>query len=147
MAAIEPSLIRALAAKRRPTSIDLGLGEPTLLPQQRFIDAAARETAERGMKYTLNAGDAELRALIAQRYAYPGMADARNVCVTNGSQEAMYVAIKTLLDPDARRGAGRRTGLSGVREDRATRRHRRALGRDAGGGRIPLRRRGDRRAR
>lgn len=99
LAAIEPSLIRALAAKRRPTSIDLGLGEPTLLPQQRFIDAAARETAERGMKYTLNAGDAELRGLIASRYAYPGMSEAKNVCITTGSQEAMYVALKTLLDP------------------------------------------------
>jgi aminotransferase len=99
LAEIEPSLIRALAAKKRPTSIDLGLGEPTLLPQQRFIDAAAAQTSELGMKYTLNAGDAELRALIAARYAYPGMAEARNVCVTTGSQEAMYVAIKTLLDP------------------------------------------------
>jgi len=99
LAEIEPSLIRALAAKRRPTSIDLGLGEPALLPQQRFVEAAAVETSRLGMKYTLNAGDPDLRAAIAQRYAYPGMADARNVCVTNGSQEAMYVAMKTLLDP------------------------------------------------
>jgi aspartate/methionine/tyrosine aminotransferase len=99
LATIEPSLIRAMAAKQRPTSINLGLGEPTLLPQQRFIDAAARETAERGMKYTLNPGDLELRTLIAARYAYPGMTDGRNVCITGGSQEAMYVAIKTLLDP------------------------------------------------
>jgi aspartate/methionine/tyrosine aminotransferase len=96
---IEPSLIRALNAKKRSTSIDLGLGEPTLMPQQRFIDAAARQTSELGMKYTLNAGDVDLRTLIAQRYAYPGMAEARNVCVTNGSEEAMYVAMKTLLDP------------------------------------------------
>jgi aminotransferase len=99
LATIEPSQIRALAAKKRPTSIDLGLGEPTLLPQQRFIDAAARQTSELGMKYTLNPGDLELRTLIAQHYAYPGMSDGRNVCITSGSQEAMYVAIKTLLDP------------------------------------------------
>lgn len=99
LANIEPSQIRALAAKKRPTSIDLGLGEPTLFPQQRFIDAAARETAERGMKYTLNPGDLELRTLIARHYGYPGMAEGRNVCITGGSQEAMYVAIKTLLDP------------------------------------------------
>lgn len=99
LATIEPSQIRALAAKKRPTSIDLGLGEPTLFPQQRFIDAAARETAERGMKYTLNPGDLELRTHIARHYAYPGMSDGRNVCITGGSQEAMYVAMKTLLDP------------------------------------------------
>jgi aspartate/methionine/tyrosine aminotransferase len=100
LAAIEPSQIRAMAALKRPTSIDLGLGEPTLFPQQRFIDAAARETAERGMKYTLNPGDLQLRTLIAQHYAYPGMSDGRNVCITSGSEEAMYVAIKTLLDPE-----------------------------------------------
>jgi aspartate/methionine/tyrosine aminotransferase len=99
LAAIEPSQIRALNGKKKPTSIDLGLGEPTLFPQQRFIDAAARETAERGMKYTLNAGDLGLREMIAARYAYPGMSEARNVTIMTGSQEAMYVAIKTLLDP------------------------------------------------
>jgi aspartate/methionine/tyrosine aminotransferase len=99
LATIEPSLIRAIASKRRATSIDLGLGEPALLPQQRFIDAAARWVEMHGVKYTANAGDATLRAHIAARYAYPAMNDARNVCVMNGSQEAMSVAIKTLLDP------------------------------------------------
>ena len=43
VAAIEPSLIRAIAAKKKPGAIDLGLGEPTLLPQQRFINAALRD--------------------------------------------------------------------------------------------------------
>jgi len=99
LAGIEPSLIRAIAAKKRPTSIDLGLGEPTLLPQQRFIDAAARWSAEFGLKYTPNAGDPALRARIAEHYAYAGLGEAHNVCVTTGSQEAMYVVMKTLLDP------------------------------------------------
>lgn len=99
LAAIEPSLIRAIAAKKKPDSIDLGLGEPALLPQQRFIDAAARWAREFGVKYTTNAGDAATRALVAAHYAYPGMADARNVCFTTGSQEAVYVTIKTMLDP------------------------------------------------
>jgi len=92
-------LIRAIASKKKPGAIDLGLGEPTLLPQQRFIDAAARWASEFGVKYTANAGDASLRELIAERYRYPGMDGARNVCVTNGSQEAVYATIKTLLDP------------------------------------------------
>jgi aspartate/methionine/tyrosine aminotransferase len=100
LSAIEPSLIRAIASRKKPGAIDLGLGEPTILPQQRFIDAAARATSELGMKYTANAGDPALRELIAARYAYPGMDAARNVCVTNGSQEAVYAAIKTLLDPE-----------------------------------------------
>jgi aspartate/methionine/tyrosine aminotransferase len=97
--AIEPSVIRQIAAKKKPGSIDLGLGEPTLLPQQRFIEAATRWAAEYGVKYTMNAGDAGLRERIAAHYAYPAMSEARHVCVTTGSQEAVYIAIKTLLDP------------------------------------------------
>lgn len=99
LATIEPSLIRALAAKRRPTSIDLGLGEPTLLPQQRFIEAAAQWAGEHGLKYTVNAGDPVLRERIAAHYAFPGMAAARNVCVMTGSQEGAYATVKAMLDP------------------------------------------------
>lgn len=99
VAAIEPSMIRAIAAKKKPDSIDLGLGEPSLLPQQRFIDAAARWASEFGLKYTVNAGDLGLRERIAAHYAYPGMSEARNICMTTGSQEAVYVAIKAMLDP------------------------------------------------
>ena len=97
--AIEPSLIRVIAAKKKPGSIDLGLGEPTILPQQRFIDAAARWAAQHGVKYTVNAGDFGLRERIAAHYSYPGMGEAKHVCVTTGSQEAVYVAIKAMLDP------------------------------------------------
>ena len=71
VAAIEPSLIRVIAAKKKPGAIDLGLGEPTLLPQQRFIEAAARWAGEHGVKYTVNAGDLGLRERIAAHYAYP----------------------------------------------------------------------------
>ena len=99
LAAIEPSVIRALAALKTAESIDLGLGEPTLLPQQRFLEAATSWAAEQGLKYTLNAGDAPTRERIAAHYAYPGMTAARNVCMTTGSQEAVYVTIKALLDP------------------------------------------------
>ena len=99
VAEIEPSIIRQIAAKKQPGWIDLGLGEPTLLPQQRFIEAAARWSAQHGIKYTVNAGDPAVRERIAAHYAYPGMDAARNVCMTTGSQEAVYVAIKAMLDP------------------------------------------------
>jgi aspartate/methionine/tyrosine aminotransferase len=88
-----------MAAKRRATSIDLGLGEPTLMPNRAHFDYAMRYVAEHGVKYTANAGDPALREAIARHYDYPGMHTAQNVCVTTGSQEAMYVALKTLLDP------------------------------------------------
>lgn len=99
LATIEPSQIRAIAAKKKPDSIDLGIGEPSLLPQMRFIEAATRWVSEFGVKYTTNAGDAKTRELVAAHYAYPGMDDARNVCFTTGSQEAVYCTIKALLDP------------------------------------------------
>ena len=97
--AIEPSLIRAIAAKKKPDSIDLGLGEPSLLPQTRFLEAATRWAGEFGVKYTVNAGDLATRERIAAHYAYPGMSAAKNVCMMTGSQEAVFVTIKALLDP------------------------------------------------
>ena len=97
--AIEPSTIRALAAKKTPAHIDLGLGEPTLMPEPHFFEAATRWALVNGTKYTLNAGDVATRERIAAHYAYPSMGEARNVCMTTGSQEAVYVTIKTMLDP------------------------------------------------
>ncbi len=97
--AIPGSLIREVAAKKTPTAIDLGLGEPSLLPNPAHFEHAMRYVAQHGVKYTQNAGDPALREAIARHYDYPGMHDAENVCVTTGSQEAMYVTLKTLLDP------------------------------------------------
>jgi aminotransferase len=96
---IESSLIRAVAAKKRPDSVDLGLGEPSLKPNGEHFAAAMRYVEANGIKYTQNAGDPALREAIARYYDYPGMHEAANVCVTTGSQEAMYVGLKTLLDP------------------------------------------------
>lgn len=98
---IPSSLIRQIAAKRKATSIDLGLGEPSLPPNLEHFEFAMERVREHGMKYTVNAGDAELRETIAQHYRFPGMARAENVCITTGSQEAMYVALMTALDPAA----------------------------------------------
>jgi aspartate/methionine/tyrosine aminotransferase len=69
------------------------------LPQQRFLDAATRWASENGLKYTTNLGDLATRERIAAHYAYPGMDQARNVCMMTGSQEAVYCTIKALLDP------------------------------------------------
>ena len=95
------SLIRLVASRKRPTSIDLGLGEPTLMPNLAHFDAAMEYVRGSGIRYTPNAGDAELRERIARHYAYPGLDAAENVCVTVGSQEAMYATLLTLLDASA----------------------------------------------
>jgi len=96
---IQGSLIRKVAAKKKPASIDLGLGEPSLSPNPEHLAYAMRHVAEHGIRYTHNAGDPVLREAIARYYRYPEMQKLGNVCVTTGSQEAMYVTLKTLLDP------------------------------------------------
>ncbi len=96
--AIPGSLIRQVAARKKHGSIDLGLGEPTLLPSRAHFEYAMRYVVERGVKYAPNAGDPQLREAIARHYGYPRMNSAANVCVTAGSQEAMYVTLMTLLD-------------------------------------------------
>lgn len=100
VAQISASLIREISSKKKSSSIDLGLGEPSLLPNPAHFEKAMRYVAQHGVKYTPNAGDPALRRAIARQYAYPNMERAENVCVTVGSQEAMYVTIKTLLDPE-----------------------------------------------
>jgi aspartate aminotransferase len=96
---IAPSLIRQVSARRKSTSIDLGLGEPSLLPNGTHFEAAMAYVAQHGVKYSPNAGDPVLREAIAHYYDYSSMHRAENVCVTVGSQEAMFVTLKTLLDP------------------------------------------------
>jgi aspartate aminotransferase len=96
---IAPSMIREVASRRRATTIDLGLGEPSLLPEMDHLDAAMAYVRKHGLKYTPNAGEEALREAVARYYDYPGMGEAANVCITTGSQEAMYVTLKTLLDP------------------------------------------------
>jgi aspartate/methionine/tyrosine aminotransferase len=97
--AIEPSQIRAIHARKKPTSIDLGIGQPTLPPNMAHFEAATAWTAKHGCGYSPNAGETELREAIAAHYAYPGLNRAQSVCVTVGSQEAVYVAMTGLLDP------------------------------------------------
>jgi aspartate aminotransferase len=99
LGAIEPSMIRAIHARKRPSSIDLGLGQPTLPPDVRYFERATRWTALHGSGYTPNAGETELRDAIAGHYGYPGLDSGANVCVTVGSQEALYLAMLGLLDP------------------------------------------------
>jgi len=99
LATIAPSLLRAINARKRPGDVDLGLGEPTLLPDVAPFEAALERVRREGLPYTPNAGLTELREAIARYHAYPGLEAAENVCITIGSEEALYLAIKAVLDP------------------------------------------------
>lgn len=96
LAAIAPSLIRALHARKQPGDIDFSLGEPTLRPEVAPFEEALAWVRAHGCPYAPNAGTLELREAIA---AYLGAPGAAHVCVTVGSEEAIYLALKTLLDP------------------------------------------------
>jgi aspartate/methionine/tyrosine aminotransferase len=99
LAAIAPSLIRAINARKRDGDIDLGLGEPTLRPELAPFEAALELVRRGGLPYTPNAGLPELREAIAGYHGFAGLDAAANVCVTIGSEEALYLALKTVLDP------------------------------------------------
>jgi aspartate/methionine/tyrosine aminotransferase len=99
LVAIPPSMIREVHSKKRPTSIDLGLGEPTLPPDPAPLRAALAWVEKNGCPYSPNAGFPELRAAIAKHYAFPGLDAAEQVGVTVGSQEALAAAIAALCEP------------------------------------------------
>ncbi|MBW3569462.1 MAG: pyridoxal phosphate-dependent aminotransferase [Gemmatimonadetes bacterium] len=96
---IAPSIIRAINARKRPGDVDLGMGEPTLRLDPRPFEAATAWVREHGCPYTPNAGSAELRARIAAYHAFADRGAAENVCVTVGSEEALYLALKAVVDP------------------------------------------------
>ncbi|HNI61143.1 MAG TPA: pyridoxal phosphate-dependent aminotransferase [Pseudomonadota bacterium] len=96
---IPPSAIRMLNDRKRADAIDLGMGQPQLHPDMAPLEAALKWIREHGCPYSQNAGFVELRAAIAQHFAYPGLRSPEQVCITIGSQEALYLPIKALLDP------------------------------------------------
>ena len=94
---IEKSVIRQIFDKALPGSINLGLGEPDLLTPDVIRREAARVIAEEQNGYTSHAGLVSLRERIAGEYPYL-KDNLERVIVTAGSQEALYLALMTLVD-------------------------------------------------
>jgi aspartate/methionine/tyrosine aminotransferase len=94
---IEKSMIRQVFDRARPGSINLGLGEPDLPTPEVIRRAAVRTIIEEQNGYTSHAGLPALRELIACDYPQLGLTSDR-VIVTAGSQEALYLALMTLVD-------------------------------------------------
>lgn len=97
--AISPSLIREIDSRKKPGDVDLGLGEPLLRPDSAILTEAIEWVGRNGCRYGPNAGLPELREAVAGYYAYPGLDSAASVCITNGSQEAIFLAIKAMCNP------------------------------------------------
>ena len=94
---IEKSMIRQVFDRARPGSINLGLGEPDLPTPDVIRREAARVVVEEQNGYTIHAGLPALRARVASDYPYLAN-DPNRVIITAGSQEALYLALMTLVD-------------------------------------------------
>lgn len=97
--ALAPSIIRQMFGRRRPTSIDLSLGEPALAPEAALIDRAMATVRAGPQGYTENPGLLALREAIARHYGLDGRDRPENVIVTVGSEEAVFLAMISTLDP------------------------------------------------
>ena len=96
LSGIEKSVIRQISDRATPNHIRLGLGEPDLPTPQFIRDAATRVIQEEQNGYTLQAGLPALQALVASSYPQLKLSP-ENVIITAGSQEAMYLALMTLV--------------------------------------------------
>jgi len=94
---IEKSVIRQIFDRAPPGSINLGLGEPDLQTPEVIRRAALRVIAEEQNGYTAHAGLPRLRELVAGDYRFLKNKPDR-IIITAGSQEALYLALLTLVD-------------------------------------------------
>lgn len=94
---IEKSMIRKISDRAKPGSISLGLGEPDLPTPDVIRRAAVRIIQEEQNGYTLQAGLPALRELVAADYPHMRLSSDQ-VLITAGSQEALYLALMTLVD-------------------------------------------------
>lgn len=84
---VEISLIRQINALATADSLNLGIGEPNVEPDDVLRALAARAASQGSFHYSANAGNLSLRKKIAGRAPFDPKSE---VCVTAGTQEAMY---------------------------------------------------------
>ena len=94
---IEKSMIRRISDRAKPGSISLGLGEPDLPTPDVIVREAVRVIQEEKSGYTLQAGIPALRERIISDYPHMNL-NLDQVIVTAGSQEALYLILRTLVE-------------------------------------------------
>jgi aspartate aminotransferase len=87
---ISLSLIRQINALATPLSVNLGIGEPNVEPDEPLLEKA-RRAATSSWKYTANAGNVSLRKRLATNPA--------EVCITAGTEEGLYAIFQAYLNP------------------------------------------------
>lgn len=98
-ARLEPSIIRDMSRRRRDSSVDLTLGQPSLPPDEGVIERAYARLAREGHGYTENAGLAELRGMVAEHHGLPGRGGPEHVVMAVGSEQGLYLALTAAVDP------------------------------------------------
>ena len=94
---IERSPIRQITDRAKPGDISFGLGEPDLPTPDVIRREAVRVIQEEQNGYTLQAGLPALRERVAGDYPHLKLSTDQ-VIITAGSQEAMYLALLTLVN-------------------------------------------------
>jgi aspartate/methionine/tyrosine aminotransferase len=94
---IEKSPIRQITDRAKPGDISFGLGEPDLPTPEVIRREAMRVIKEEQNGYTLQAGLPALRERVAGDYPHLNLSTDQ-VIITAGSQEAMYLALMTLVE-------------------------------------------------
>lgn len=90
-------MIRQISDRAKPGDISLGLGEPDLPTPDVIRREAVRVIQEEQNGYTLQAGLPVLRDRVSKEYPHMNLS-IDDVIITAGSQEAMYLAMMTLID-------------------------------------------------
>ncbi len=92
---IELSLIRQINALATPLSVNLGIGEPNIEPDENLRKLAVDAAATGSWHYTPNPGTLSLRKLIAGDSGF----EPHEVCVTAGTEEALFSIFQAYVDP------------------------------------------------
>ena len=100
---ITPSLTRELfnLAQEYDDVIDLTLGDPDIQPDDRIKEAACVAIREGKTRYSANAGLVEFRKVISEQFEKEyeiEVAPEKNVIVTVGGMEALYLSLRCLID-------------------------------------------------
>lgn len=95
LAGIELSLIRQINALATPLSVNLGIGEPNVVPDERLRELAAR-AATAPWQYSPNAGTLALRRKLCDGIDYDPKSE---VCVTAGTQEGLFAVFTAFVNP------------------------------------------------
>jgi aminotransferase len=94
---IQLSQIRQIDALATPDSLNLGIGEPNVRPDE-TLKRKAVEAIDGSWSYSPNAGLASVREAIAAS-CDSAVDPSTELCVTAGTEEALYCILQALVDP------------------------------------------------